>query len=126
MRQVAVLPLLLHQQCRARAGAVGENPKRGRARPAKTGAQPAQRQRLKLALATASKVDFDPADDPFPLNRLPKDKNVPLIMYCDGSFCWKSYKSAIMAMKAGWKNIYGFRGGYPEWKEAEFAIAKKD
>lgn len=76
--------------------------------------------------ASAKEVDFDPADDKFSLNRLPKDKNAPLIMFCDGSVCWRSYKSAVMAIKAGWKNIYWFRGGFPEWKEAGFAIAKKE
>lgn len=76
--------------------------------------------------ASAKEVDFDPADDKFSLNRLPKDKNAPLIMFCDGSVCWKSYKSTVMAIKAGWKNIYWFRGGFPEWKEAGFAIAKKE
>ena len=74
---------------------------------------------------SAKEVDFDPADDKFSLNRLPKDKNAPLIMFCDGSVCWKSYKSTVMAIKAGWKNIYWFRGGFPEWKEAGFAIANK-
>lgn len=75
---------------------------------------------------SAKEVDFDPADDKFSLNRLPKDKNTPLIMFCDGTVCWKSYKSTVMAIKAGWKNIYWFRGGFPEWKEAGFAIAKKE
>ena len=75
---------------------------------------------------SAKEVGFDPADDQFSLNRLPKDKNAPLIMYCDGTVCWKSYKSAIMAIKAGWTNIYWFRGGYPEWKDAGFTIARKD
>ncbi|MFP5381879.1 MAG: rhodanese-like domain-containing protein [Gammaproteobacteria bacterium] len=75
---------------------------------------------------SAKEVGFDPADDQFSLNRLPKDKNAPFIMYCDGTICWKSYKSAVMAIKAGWKNVYWFRGGFPEWKDAGFTIAKKE
>lgn len=75
---------------------------------------------------SAKEVGFDPADDQFSLNRLPKDKNAPLIMYCDGTICWKSYKSAVMAIKAGWKNVYWFRGGFPEWKEAGFTIASRE
>ena len=75
--------------------------------------------------ASAKEVDFDPVDDKFSLNRLPKDKNAPLIMFCDGSVCWKSYKSTVMAIKAGWKNIYWFRGGFPEWKEAKMPIEEK-
>lgn len=67
-------------------------------------------------------ADFDPADDRFDLGKLPKDKAAPLIMYCDGTVCWKSYKSATTAVKAGWKNIYWFRGGFPEWKEAGYPV----
>ncbi|ODU47796.1 MAG: rhodanese [Thiobacillus sp. SCN 63-374] len=74
---------------------------------------------------SAKEVGFDPADDQFALNRLPKDKNAPLMMYCDGTICWKSYKSAVMAIQAGWKNVYWFRGGFPEWKEAGLAVESK-
>lgn len=74
---------------------------------------------------SAKEVDFDPADDQFALYKLPKDKNAPLMMYCDGTICWKSYKSATMAVQAGWKNVYWFRGGFPEWKEAKLPIASK-
>lgn len=67
---------------------------------------------------SAKEVGFDQGDDQFALNKLPKDKNAPFIMYCDGTICWKSYKSTVMAIQAGWKNVYWFRGGFPEWKEA--------
>jgi len=67
---------------------------------------------------SAKEVDFDRGDDQFALNKLPKDKNAPFMMYCDGTICWKSYKSAVMAIEAGWKNVYWFRGGFPEWREA--------
>jgi len=74
---------------------------------------------------SAKEVGFDPADDQFALNKLPKDKNAPLMMYCDGTICWKSYKSAVMAIHAGWTNVYWFRGGFPEWKEAGLPIVTK-
>jgi rhodanese-related sulfurtransferase len=77
--------------------------------------------------ASAKEVGFDPADDQFALNKLPKDKNTPFMMYCDGTICWKSYKSALMAIQGGWKNVYWFRGGFPEWKEASLpVVAKKE
>jgi rhodanese-related sulfurtransferase len=74
---------------------------------------------------SAKEVDFDPADDQFALHKLPKDKNAPLMMYCDGTICWKSYKSATMAIQAGWKNVYWFRGGFPEWKAAGLPVASE-
>lgn len=74
---------------------------------------------------SAKEVDFDPADDRFALNKLPKDKNAAFMMYCDGTICWKSYKSAVMAINAGWKNVYWFRGGFPEWKQAGLPVESK-
>jgi len=74
---------------------------------------------------SAKEVGFDQADDQFALNKLPKDKNAPFMMYCDGTICWKSYKSAVMAIEAGWKNVYWFRGGFPEWKEAGLPVESK-
>lgn len=75
--------------------------------------------------SSAKEVGFEPADDQFALFKLPKDKNAPLMMYCDGTICWKSYKSATLAIQAGWKNVYWFRGGFPEWKEAKLPIESK-
>lgn len=74
---------------------------------------------------SAKEVDFEPADDRFALNKLPKDKNAAFMMYCDGTICWKSYKSAVMAINAGWKNVYWFRGGFPEWKQAGLPVESK-
>ena len=75
--------------------------------------------------SSAKEVDFDPSEDQFALKKLPKDKNAPFMMYCDGTICWKSYKSATMAIQAGWKNVYWFRGGLPEWKESSFPVEAK-
>ena len=75
--------------------------------------------------SSAKEVGFDPADDQFALNKLPRDKNTPFMMYCDGTICWKSYKSALMAIEGGWKNVYWFRGGFPEWKEAGLPVVAK-
>ena len=75
--------------------------------------------------SSAKEVDFDPAEDKFLLSQLPADKNEALVMYCDGTICWKSYKSAMMAIKAGWKNVYWFRGGLPEWKEVGLPVETK-
>jgi len=72
--------------------------------------------------ASAKEVGFDPADDKFDLSKLPADKNTTFIMYCDGTICWKSYKSSQMAIKNGWKNVIWFRGGFPEWKETGMPV----
>jgi len=62
------------------------------------------------------KADFDATKDRFDLNKFPKDKNTPMIIYCNGPRCWKSYKAIIVLKKAGYKKLYWFRNGWPAWK----------
>jgi rhodanese-related sulfurtransferase len=75
---------------------------------------------------SAKEVGFDPGDDQWTLSRLPKDKATPFIVYCDGTICWRGYKSAVMAIKAGYKNVHWFRGGFPEWREAGLPTVTKN
>ncbi len=67
-------------------------------------------------------VNYDPSIDSFNLGLLPSDKNTPMILYCNAGECWKSYKSAKAAVKAGYKNVYWLRGGIPEWKAKGFPV----
>ncbi len=64
---------------------------------------------------------FDANDDDVPtfLRRLRKFTNAdrPVIFYCNGPACWKSYKAAVAARKAGYRDVYWFRGGVSEWKQ---------
>ena len=71
---------------------------------------------------STKKADFDAALDNFDLTKLPADKSAPIITQCNGAECWKSYKSAAAAIKAGHKKVYWFRGGLPEWKAKGFAV----
>lgn len=59
---------------------------------------------------------FDRTQDSFDLAKLPADKNAPVIVFCNAGDCWKSYKAAVVARDAGYKQIHWFRGGMPEWK----------
>lgn len=61
-------------------------------------------------------VHFDARQDSFDLEKLPTDKNTSVIFYCNAGECWKSYKSSVAAVKAGYQNVYWLRGGIPEWK----------
>ena len=67
-------------------------------------------------------VNYDPIFDSFDLSLLPADKSTPMILYCNAAECWKSYKSAKAAVKAGYKNVYWLRGGIPEWKAKGFPV----
>lgn len=65
-------------------------------------------------------VGFDAKADHFDLSKLVQDKNAPVIFACNGPECWKSYKSASAAIAAGYKKVYWFRGGFPEWSLAGY------
>jgi len=61
-------------------------------------------------------VAFDPATDEW-AGPQQLDKSKAAIFHCNGPECWKSYKAARVAMTKGFKSVYWFRGGYPEWDE---------
>jgi ABC-type phosphate/phosphonate transport system substrate-binding protein/rhodanese-related sulfurtransferase len=63
-------------------------------------------------------VGFDDKADTFDVTKLPADKNAPVVFACNGAECWKSYKASLVAVKAGHKQVYWFRGGFPEWNLA--------
>lgn len=60
--------------------------------------------------------EFDAGKDDFALSKLPADKAAGIILYCDGVSCWKSYKAASVAVKAGYSNLNWYREGWPDWK----------
>lgn len=68
-------------------------------------------------------VGYDAKQDQFDLAKAPQDKNAPVIFACNGAECWKSYKACNAAVKAGYKQVYWFRGGFPEWSLKGLPIA---
>ncbi|MDQ6679522.1 MAG: rhodanese-like domain-containing protein [Pseudomonadota bacterium] len=52
------------------------------------------------------------------------DKSKPIIFGCNGAECWKSYKASKSALQQGFKHVYWFRGGLPEWQAAGLAVAR--
>ena len=67
-------------------------------------------------------ADFDAAQDSFDVATLPADKGAPIVIYCNGPECWKSYKASKLAAQAGYKQIYWLRGGLPEWKQKGYPV----
>jgi ABC-type phosphate/phosphonate transport system substrate-binding protein/rhodanese-related sulfurtransferase len=63
---------------------------------------------------SAKEIAFDARRDHFNTERIP-DKDLPVIFACNGAECWKSYKSSVAARTAGFRQVYWFRGGFPEW-----------
>jgi len=73
---------------------------------------------------SAKAVNFNPVQDHFDLSRLPADKKAGIVFYCNAGACWKGYKAAAVAINAGYKKVYWFRGGFPEWQEKSYPIEK--
>ncbi|HMH18874.1 MAG TPA: PhnD/SsuA/transferrin family substrate-binding protein [Burkholderiales bacterium] len=73
---------------------------------------------LPLTYAEKSKkeVGYDAAQDQFKLAETVKDKDAPMIFACNGGECWKSYKASVWAQNMGYRNVYWYRGGFPDWK----------
>lgn len=62
--------------------------------------------------------NFDSSKDEFDFSKLPADKNARVVIYSDGPTGWKSYKAAVLAVKAGYRNVSYMRGGMSEWEAA--------
>jgi len=65
---------------------------------------------------SAKSENFDASQDSFDLSKLPANKNTPMIIYCNGAECWKSFKASTAVIKDGYKTVYWLRLGIPEWK----------
>ena len=64
---------------------------------------------------SAKEVGFDSKMDKFDLTKL-ADKNAKIVVFCNAGSCWKSYKSAVVLADNGYKNVYWYREGVPDWK----------
>ncbi len=51
-------------------------------------------------------------------------KDSAVIFYCNGRKCGRSVKSSKLAVALGYQNVYWFRGGWEEWMEKEYPVAK--
>ncbi len=69
---------------------------------------------------SAKSAIFSPHNDKFDLSKLPANKNADIVIYCNAGACWRSYKAAVAAIKAGYKKVHWFRGGMPEWTEKNY------
>lgn len=65
---------------------------------------------------------FDASLDQFDTSKLPADKSAPLLFYSDGPRGWKSYKAAVQAARAGWKDVSWMREGTAGWAAKGFPL----
>ena len=43
-----------------------------------------------------------------------------LVIYCNGYDCHDSRELGAKLLRAGYRTVYVFEGGYPEWKDAGY------
>ena len=58
------------------------------------------------------------------LAKLLPSKSTPVLFYCNGVKCGRSYKSAEIAIAEGYSKIYWFRGGMEEWEAKGLPVVK--
>lgn len=49
-------------------------------------------------------------------------KEEAVVIYCNGPKCMRSSEASAKAVSWGFKKVYYFRGGYPDWVAAGFPI----
>lgn len=69
-------------------------------------------------------ANFDASKDQFDLKVLPADKAARLVFYSDGPTGWKSYKAAVLAIRAGYTNVSYYRSGSDDWFKAGMPVEK--
>lgn len=71
---------------------------------------------------SAKAIDFDSKVDSFDVTKFPADKAKPIVTYCNGIYCWKSPKAAILAVRAGHTNVNWYRVGLDDWKAKKLPV----
>jgi rhodanese-related sulfurtransferase len=54
--------------------------------------------------------------------KVPADATI--IVYCNGFSCHDSMDLGKLLMQAGYASVYVYEGGFPEWRDAGYPIAK--
>ena len=74
--------------------------------------------------------DFDAAEEKRFLDTVAllagHDKNRVLVFFCSGVRCWLSYNAALRAARAGYGNVYWYRGGIEAWRAAGLRTVTAD
>ncbi len=67
-------------------------------------------------------IDFDPSVDKFDVGKLPPNKGATVVFYCVGADGWTSYKAAVLAIRAGHRDVRWLREGFSGWKDAQYPV----
>lgn len=65
---------------------------------------------------SAKEASFDSKLDTFNFAAKLPNKDAKIVAFCNAGSCWKSYKSAVVLAANGYKNVFWYREGVPDWK----------
>jgi rhodanese-related sulfurtransferase len=71
-----------------------------------------------LHIKDAINIPLNASDFTSRLETLRKDSNKPIVFYCNGKTCKKSYKAALKAVKAKIPSVFVFDAGIFDWARA--------
>ena len=49
-------------------------------------------------------------------------KDQPVVLYCNGSSCMRSSQASALAVEWGFKKVFYYRGGFPDWKARGYPV----
>ena len=70
---------------------------------------------------SAKDAGFDAAQDKYDMGKI-ADKSKDYVVFCNSGTCWKSYKAAVVLAKNGYKHVFWYRNGMPDWKARKLPI----
>ncbi|MCK9489988.1 MAG: rhodanese-like domain-containing protein [Xanthomonadales bacterium] len=47
------------------------------------------------------------------------NKALPMVFYCQSTYCWMSYNAALRAINMGYTQVYWYRGGIEAWQAVQ-------
>jgi rhodanese-related sulfurtransferase len=70
-------------------------------------------------------TNADISNDDIDFSKLPDDKYGKIVFYGQDVNDWKAYKATLIAVSAGYKNVYWMRGGIAEWRSEGLSSEKE-
>jgi rhodanese-related sulfurtransferase len=75
-------------------------------------------------LAGARSLPLDEVEEMFDHFRREVPLDRPLILYCSGYGCPDSFDLGVLLLTAGYRQVYTYEGGFPEWRDGGRPVAK--
>lgn len=50
------------------------------------------------------------------------NRSIPIVFYCQGTYCWLSYNAALRAIAAGHQSVMWYRGGLESWQAGKLPL----